>query len=411
MQSIKDEYQQFINQSSEVDDIQSAINFSKHLLQKEQFQDASFYANKAISLLQKQKQAISTENYTYFAQCFYASNDIQNTLQCTLELLKLDPTNPEFLADVGLYNLLLEDINTAQHYFLKSYELSPNNHRVCDGLAHIYGLQNDTENMHFFGNKSLEIKDKEAFSADNLNNLYKHIGNQYEINSDIPLFNSDQPQKNIISFSLWGDNPEYLEGAILNATLAPIIYPNWKCRFYCDTSVSSNVIEQLKSRGAEVRILDKNTLPFFGLFWRFFVADDPKVDRYIIRDCDCVVNSQERIAVDEWIESGRHFHIMRNYASHTELMHAGMWGGVKGAIPCIVDLIVDYYDHHSKERTIDQRFLRHYIWPIAKQSNLCHDSHYDFGISKNFSRLGQLPSDLNIGIGWQAFFKKACRTL
>ena len=407
MQSIKDEFQQFINRSPEVGEIQSTIDFSKHLSQNERFQDAAFYAKHAIRLIEEQKAPISIEHYNYFSQCFYASNDIQSTLECTLALLKLDPENPEFLTDAGLYNLLLEDLNTAQHYFLKSYKLCPDNHRACDGLAHIYGIQNDIEKMRFFGNKSLETKDKDAFSADNLNKLYRHIGNQYVINTDIPKFNPDQPGKNIISFSLWGDNPDYIEGAILNATLAPIIYPGWKCRFYCDTSVASNVVEQLKSRGAEVRILDKNTLPFFGLFWRFFVADDPKVDRYIIRDCDCVINCQERIAVDEWIQSDKHFHVMRDYASHTELMHAGMWGSVRGAIPGIADLIVDYYDHHPKERTIDQRFLRHYIWPIAKQSNLCHDSHYNFENSKNFNPSGRLPPDLNIGINWQLFFEKA----
>lgn len=165
---------------------------------------------------------------------------------------------------------MLEDLDTAQNYLLKSYELFPDNHRVCDGLAHIYDIHNDRKNMRFFGNKSLEIKDKEAFAADNLNNLYKHTGHQYVINSDAPIFNANTPNKNIISFSLWRDNPEYIEGAILNATLAPIIYPSWKCRFYCDTSVNTNVIEQLKSRGAEARILDKNTLLFFGLFWHFF---------------------------------------------------------------------------------------------------------------------------------------------
>lgn len=116
-------------------------------------------------------------------------------------------------------------------------------------------------------------------------------------------------------------------------------------------------------------------MAYFGIF---FVTDDPKVERYIIRDCDCIINCQERIAVDEWIQSDKHFHIMRDYASHTERMHAGMWGGVRGS--------------------------------IAKQSYLCHDSHYDFGNSQEFNPLGRFPSDLNIGLSWRPFFEKACKT-
>ena len=31
-----------------------------------------------------------------------------------------------------------------------------------------------------------------------------------------------------------------------------------------------------------------------GMFWRFLVADDPTVDRYIIRDSDSRLNARER---------------------------------------------------------------------------------------------------------------------
>ncbi len=41
----------------------------------------------------------------------------------------------------------------------------------------------------------------------------------------------------IISFSLWGQNPKYLTGAIRNAVLVKQIYPDWVCRFYVDNKV------------------------------------------------------------------------------------------------------------------------------------------------------------------------------
>jgi len=51
--------------------------------------------------------------------------------------------------------------------------------------------------------------------------------------------------------------------------------------------------------------------------------------------------------IGKWITSGKYFHTMRNYAFHTELIHADMRGGVRDSTPNIPELIVDYYDHQT----------------------------------------------------------------
>jgi hypothetical protein len=38
----------------------------------------------------------------------------------------------------------------------------------------------------------------------------------------------------IISFSLYGDNTLYTEGALINLDYAKIAYPDWIFRFYCE---------------------------------------------------------------------------------------------------------------------------------------------------------------------------------
>ena len=38
--------------------------------------------------------------------------------------------------------------------------------------------------------------------------------------------------KKIISFSLWGNSPKYLIGALKNADLAKEFYRDWECHFY-----------------------------------------------------------------------------------------------------------------------------------------------------------------------------------
>ena len=53
--------------------------------------------------------------------------------------------------------------------------------------------------------------------------------------------------KKILSFCLWGNNPTYNIGAIKNAELAKIYYPDFECWFYIHSdSVPQTTIESLK---------------------------------------------------------------------------------------------------------------------------------------------------------------------
>jgi len=52
------------------------------------------------------------------------------------------------------------------------------------------------------------------------------------------------------------------------------------------------------------------------MLWRFSVAGDDSVDRYIVRDVDSRLNARERFAVEEWIVSGNPLHLMRDHPYH-----------------------------------------------------------------------------------------------
>ena len=72
--------------------------------------------------------------------------------------------------------------------------------------------------------------------------------------------------------------------------------------FYCDKSIPKYVLEELKlKRGAEVIIMPEQG-GFGGTMWRFFAANDNNIDYFIVRDADARLNSQDRVAVDEWIK-------------------------------------------------------------------------------------------------------------
>ena len=60
-----------------------------------------------------------------------------------------------------------------------------------------------------------------------------------------------------------------------------------------------------------------------GRAWRFAVLGDPTVDLFLSRDSDSWVLDREVTAVQEWLLSGRTFHVMRDHPNHKAVMLAG----------------------------------------------------------------------------------------
>lgn len=184
---------------------------------------------------------------------------------------------------------------------------------------------------------------------------------------------------NVVAFSLWGSNPLYLEGAVANARAVPSLYPGWRCRIYHDDSVPAPTLAALRAVDAELIAMPPGSGPVQGLYWRFSASDDPEIDRFLCRDADSRVGPREAAAVRAWIDSGLPFHVMRDHPLHTEVMLAGMWGGVAGLLPPLAALI-EAHAAAGGNRWRDQMFLRHQIWPLIRGHCLVHDSAQpDFG--------------------------------
>lgn len=177
----------------------------------------------------------------------------------------------------------------------------------------------------------------------------------------------------VLSFSLWGASPRYLRGALDNALAAPRVYPGWQMRVHADDSVPAELLQALRGLGVEVRLQPAGQTLRQKLCWRFQVADDTAVGRFAVRDIDSVVNPRERAAVADWEASDAWFHVMRDWWSHTDLMLAGMWGGVAGVLPRLAPLLAGYRPATMETPNIDQWFLRDVVWAYARASCRVHD--------------------------------------
>lgn len=184
--------------------------------------------------------------------------------------------------------------------------------------------------------------------------------------------------KKIISFSLWGDNPTYTIGAIKNAELTPIIYPGWISRFYCGKSVPSFIIDELKKIPTTEVVLMEEDGNWEGMFWRFYACEDAEV--MMSRDTDSRLDLREKFAIDEWLNSDKNFHIMRDHPYHRTEILGGMWGCRNGILKNMKTLIDEYKKGNFWQ--VDQNFLREKIYPIVKNDSFVHDEFFNYSPNK-----------------------------
>lgn len=198
----------------------------------------------------------------------------------------------------------------------------------------------------------------------------------------------------VISFSLWGDDKLYCQGAIENVKLAKIHYPDWKCRFYIDEKCPAIRGLDALEEESEIVIMrnDESYLAidrenpnwhmnprYIGMLWRFYAIDDPNVDTVIFRDCDSRLNAREAHAVQEWLNSGYMMHRMHECKEHWNAqVMGGMWGiHTKPLRGQIQDSITEYLKIYQKIRNepwifVDLWWIMDCLWPLVNKYCIGH---------------------------------------
>ena len=201
----------------------------------------------------------------------------------------------------------------------------------------------------------------------------------------------------ILCFSLWGTNDKYTIGAIENAKLAKIIYPDWKCKFYVGNDVTQDTELELLKHGCIIEKMDDTGL--IGLFWRFYGMGDD-VECFMSRDADSRLNLREKAAVDEWIDSGKSFHIMKDHKCHqNNKIMGGMFGCKGGMFKNIKNMIDEYVANKEISYGIDQQFLKDKIYPIIKDDNFTHDLYSKWPVDRiDGDHVGSIYNNKNIRI-------------
>jgi len=178
----------------------------------------------------------------------------------------------------------------------------------------------------------------------------------------------------IISFSLWGNNSRYTLGALQNASLAKMVYPDWICRFYVGKSTPEHTLSQLSEFDNVEIIQMEEEGNWTGMFWRFLAAGDPNVEVMISRDVDSRLWFREKYAVDQWLKSDKDFHIMRDHQYHGIPILGGMWGARGNILQNIKQLCDDFEKGDFWQ--VDQNFLGQVVFPVVHDKSFIHDEYF-----------------------------------
>ena len=340
--------------------------------------------NDAIQLLLKSINAIpgkeSSSLLIQFAYYLFLLSDYKSALPVFDRILQIAPDDLETKLNMAVCNSRAGNTLKAIEIYKELLLKTPEDSKVWTGLADCQSRVGNYVEASLSGTKCLQIKDAQS-----------------KLNKQNWCLPSHNPRKHalgkrkVISFSLFGTNPRYLRGALQNILMAAEIYPDWICRFYVDGTTPKEFIETAKSLNAEFVICDDHQSLTDRLGWRFAVANDPTVGYFMVRDADSVVNHREKNAVAEWMASDSYFHVMRDWWTHTELILAGMWGGVAGVLPSIDELNRNYRSSVMETPSADQIFLRDVIWPYVRQSVCVHDRYFDVTDAKKLAE--PIPAD------------------
>lgn len=203
----------------------------------------------------------------------------------------------------------------------------------------------------------------------------------------------------IVSISLFGSNPMYVEGLLdyiksfkhlkeANHITDPLWgYETFTVRVYIGKrnpfqravlgelagETSDAIIERLLAAGCEVAFVDNGLAKIGkdGTFWRFMVAGEQMPEgqriRYLLRDADTILSAGEAFSVGEWIAGGKSFHRMHVLPVCLGPLTASIWGGSHIGKGHFSDMktMIEYFPYRLKYGD-DELFTRDMIWSRIK---------------------------------------------
>lgn len=202
--------------------------------------------------------------------------------------------------------------------------------------------------------------------------------------------------KKQISFTLFGDAPKYNVGAIKNIDQFNQMLPDWEVViYYHKDRINNNVLIDLQRRNvnlidvSEIK-LTKKPITEYSYFWRFFAFFEN--ENYVIsRDLDSRPSEREISYINNWVNSGKDYFIIRDHPWHSPIP-AGLLG-MKNNGEKFKNHLINYIDNNNIKWGSDQEILEDFFREISK------DKIFYCGFNDNVNYIKR--DDENFFIGMQ----------
>jgi hypothetical protein len=177
------------------------------------------------------------------------------------------------------------------------------------------------------------------------------------------------------SFSLYGLIDMYILGIVENIKIINSKFPNARIQIYIADDVTINIKNNI-SKLPNVKLIHVNNKEGIkNMFDRFEAIDDPECTIMFVRDADSRIHDRDVACIEDFINSNKLLHIIRDHKYHNTKILGGLWGIRKEGLKEPITNIIQQWIQHKKNfhKGIDQEFLAEKIYPILKSNSLIHD--------------------------------------
>jgi hypothetical protein len=180
--------------------------------------------------------------------------------------------------------------------------------------------------------------------------------------------------KNVFSFSLFGSAQKYSKGLLENVHIINKYFPEWHTYIWIGDGVSEDILVELHEQ-KNVKLIGTNEEGLVNMSYRFFSIDDPEVQIMCVRDADSRINARDRACIEEFVNSEKLFHIIRDHPNHHHTIMGGMWGMKKGLIDRKLQDAFQEWRMRNKATEFwnDMDFLRSLFYPFCVPYAMIHD--------------------------------------
>lgn len=205
----------------------------------------------------------------------------------------------------------------------------------------------------------------------------------------------------LFSYCLYGDNPKYTRGMVINAQQIQKRFPAAIVQIYIASDVPQTLKKELETY-SNVRLIHTERRPGIGgMFDRFTAIDCSDCDIMFVRDADSRIHERDAACIEDFIAAtDKQLHIIRDHYHHKDRIMGGAWGIRRGALHLPISILIEHW--RSKHSTVhyiaDQEFLRSYIYPLLANKALIQDR---YGYYKHEEELTpfRIPIENNLFVG------------